>query len=90
MLIALQHANCPTTCKFLYDMLTALQHANCPTSLFLLVKLSGHIGKVVASHAAVVRSIPVEVALIYTMHEALRGYCPLRWGVRPVNWIYHL
>ena len=38
--------------------------------------LSGGIGKVVASHAAVARSIPVEVALIYNMHEALRGYCP--------------
>ena len=37
--------------------------------------LSGRIGKVVASHA-VARSIPAEVALIYTMHEALRGYCP--------------
>ena len=38
--------------------------------------LSGRIGKVVASHAAVARSIPAEVALIYTMHEVLRGYCP--------------
>ena len=38
--------------------------------------LSGHIGKEVASHAAVARSIPAEVPLIYTMHEALRGYCP--------------
>ena len=38
--------------------------------------LSGRIGKVVASHAAVARSIPAEVALIYTMHEALSGYCP--------------
>ena len=28
-----------------------------------------------ASHAAVARSIHAEVALIYTMHEALRGYC---------------
>ena len=37
--------------------------------------LSGRIGKVVASHAAVARSIPAEVALIYTMHEELRGYC---------------
>ena len=27
----------------------------------------------VAWHAAVARSIPAEVALIYTMHEALRG-----------------
>ena len=38
--------------------------------------LSGRIGKVVASHAAVARSVPAEVAPIYTMHEALRGYCP--------------
>ena len=38
--------------------------------------LSGRIGKVVASHAAVARSVPAVVALIYTMHEALRGYCP--------------
>ena len=29
-------------------------------------------------------------ALIYAIHEALRGYCPWRWGVRPVNWIYRL
>ena len=38
--------------------------------------LSGRIGKVVASHAAVARSIPAEVALFYIMHEALKGYCP--------------
>ena len=38
--------------------------------------LSGRIGKVVASHAAVACSIPAEVALIHTMDEALRGYCP--------------
>ena len=37
---------------------------------------SGSIGKVAASHAAVARSSPAEVALIYTMHVALRGYCP--------------
>ena len=37
--------------------------------------LSGRIGKVVASHAAVARSLPAEFALIYTIHEALRGYC---------------
>ena len=44
----------------------------------LLIKshtLSGRIGKVVASHAAVAHSIPVEVELIYTMHEVLSGYC---------------
>ena len=44
-----------------------------------LYNLSGHMGKVVASHAMVAHSSPAEVALIYTMHEALRGYCP--WGV---------
>ena len=38
--------------------------------------LSGRIGKVVGSHAAVARSILAKVALIYAMHEALRGYCP--------------
>ena len=38
--------------------------------------LNGRIGKVVSSHAAVARSIPAEVTLIYTVHEALRGYCP--------------
>ena len=38
--------------------------------------LSGRIGKVVASHAAVACSIPAVVALIDTMHEALRGCCP--------------
>ena len=38
--------------------------------------LSGRIGKVVASHAAVARSILAEVALIYTMHETLKGYSP--------------
>ena len=36
---------------------------------------SGRIGKVVASHAAVARSSPAEVTLIYTMHVVLRGYC---------------
>ena len=39
--------------------------------------LSGRIGKVVASHVAVTRSIPAEVALIYNMHEVLSGYCPM-------------
>ena len=32
--------------------------------------------RLVAAHAAVARSSPAEVALIYTMHVALRGYCP--------------
>ena len=43
--------------------------------------ISGHIGKVVASRAAVARLIPAEVALIYTMHEALRGVLSMRVGV---------
>ena len=38
--------------------------------------LSGRIGKVVDEHAAVPRSSTAEVALINTMHVALRGYCP--------------
>ena len=46
----------------------------------LCYTLSGRIGKVVASHAAVARSIHAEVALIYTMREALRGYSPRGWG----------
>ena len=37
---------------------------------------NGRIGKVVASHAAVACSSPDEVALIYTMHVALKVYCP--------------
>ena len=43
--------------------------------------LSGCIGKVVASHAAVARFVPIEVALINTMHEALREVLlPMRVG----------
>ena len=42
---------------------------------FIFHTLSGRTGKVVALRAAVARSISTEVALIYTMHEALRGYC---------------
>ena len=38
--------------------------------------LSGRIGKVVASHAAVARSSSAEVSLIYTVHVALKGHCP--------------
>ena len=30
----------------------------------------------VRSESEVARSIPAEAALIYTMHEVLRGYCP--------------
>ena len=52
--------------------------------------LSGRIGKVVASRAEVSRLIPAKAALIYTMHEALKGLCPRGWWVRPVNWIYRL
>ena len=48
----------------------------CHRSICSIYTLSGRIGKVVASHAAVAHSIPGEVTLIYTMHEALRGYCP--------------
>ena len=57
--------------------------------------LSGRIHKVVASHAEGCKVARSNTgcgcaAPIYTMHEALRGYCP--WGsvVRPVNWIYRL
>ena len=46
------------------------------TSHLPVYTLSGRIGKRVASHAAAARSSPSEVALIYTMHVALRGYCP--------------
>ena len=41
---------------------------------FYYYTLSDRIGKVVASQAAVARSSPSDVALIYTMHVALRGY----------------
>ena len=44
-------------------------------SLVTCYTLSGRIGQVVASHAAAARSSPAEVALIYAMHVALRGYC---------------
>ena len=36
--------------------------------------MSGRIGKVVASHAAVARSIPAQVALIYTMRLRVTAY----------------
>ena len=42
-------------------------------ALSLLYTLSGRIGKVVSSHAAVARSSPAEVSLIYTMHEGSGG-----------------
>ena len=54
----------------------SLEDINLIHLLSSIYTLSGRIGKVVASHAAVARSIPAEVALIYTIHEALRGYCP--------------
>ena len=55
----------PTVALVSYPLITLCMHT-----------LSGHIGKVVASDAAVARSSPAEVALIYTMHVALKGYCP--------------
>ena len=54
------------------------QHSECGNFYSLITNeyiLSGRIGMVVASHAVVARSIPAEVALIYTMHEALMGCC---------------
>ena len=38
------------------------------------------IGKVVASHAAVARLSPAELALFYTIHVALGGVLPMRAG----------
>ena len=40
---------------------------------YLFYTLSGCMGKVVASHAAVARSSPADVALIHIMRVALRG-----------------
>ena len=51
--------------------------------------LSGRIGKVVDSHAAVVRSIPLRCTDLYYARGA-QGVLPMRVGVRPVNWIYRL
>ena len=51
----------------------------CCIEIFTNYTLSGRIGKVVSSVAA--------VALIDTTHVALRGYCPCGCEVRPVNWI---
>ena len=47
----------------------------------LIHTLSDLIGKVVASHAEVPKSIPgsAETAPIHTMHEALRGYWQGPW-----------
>ena len=63
-------------------------------TLFLSKKwfhtLSGRIGKVVASHAAVARSIPLRCTDLYYARGA-QGVLPcVGWGVRPVNWIYRL
>ena len=46
------------------------------SSIWAKWPLNGRIGKVVASHAAVARSSPAVVALIYIMHVVIRGYCP--------------
>ena len=51
--------------------------------------LSGRIGKVVASHAAVARSSPAECTDLYYARGA-QGVLPMRVGMRPVNWIYRL
>ena len=73
------------------DCFTGVRNINIIMEVYWIIyTLSGRMGKVVASHAAVARSIPAEVSLIYTIHEALRGYCPWGWGVRLVNWIYRL
>ena len=41
--------------------------------MYELYTLSSRIGEEVASLAAVARSVPAEVALIYTMHTRLSG-----------------
>ena len=48
------------------------------TKFSFLHTLNGSICKLVALHAEVARLIPglTETALIYSMHKALRGYCP--------------
>ena len=44
---------------------------------YLNFSQSGRIGKVVASHAEGVQGrFPPEAVAIYTMHEAIRRYCP--------------
>ena len=63
------HQECRGGTLFLFQLVCVLLH-------FKFYTLSGHIGKVDASHAAVARSIPAEDALIYNIHEALRRYCP--------------
>ena len=63
--------NATYNCQMLIEIIKILRYHR-----LLTYPQSGRIGKVVAMHAAVARSIPAEVALIYTMHEAVRGYCP--------------
>ena len=75
---------------FSAKLCNAMRLKDCTSLVQYSYTLSGRIGKVVASHAVVARSSPADVALIYTMHVAIRGYCPLGWGVRPINWIYRL
>ena len=66
------------TCNYLMLALSAVVYDLRLTHVGITHTLSGHVGKVVASHAEVARSIPgcAETAPIYTMHVALRGYCP--------------
>ena len=59
------------------------------TTLSAATTLSGRIGKVDASHAAVARSIPLRCTDLYYARGA-QGVLPMRVGVRPVNWIYRL
>ena len=65
-------------------------------TLILVTFPSTHFSHHMYSHhltpSEVARSIPAlaKTAPIYTMPEALMGYCPWGWGVRPVNWIYRL
>ena len=55
-------------------------HSGIIEHVYLHNTLTGRIGKVVASHAAVARSSPAEVALIYTMHDGAQGVLPMRVG----------
>ena len=49
------------------------------------------IGKVVASHAAVARSIPSRLGCTDLFDaRGTQGVLPMRVWVRPVNWIYRL
>ena len=58
----------------LASVLLEMDPTVCPTIITsTTTTLSCRIGKVVASHAAVARSSPAEVGLIYTMRVAVRG-----------------